>query len=118
MMPYERLDAWKLCHELALTIYETTKNWPREEVYGLVTQARRASFSCAVNIAEGAAKRGKREFRRFLDISLGSLSELSYILLLARDLGYLTRDRWTDLDRLRGHAGRVTWGLYGAMSRE
>jgi four helix bundle protein len=86
------------------------------EKYGLTSQARRAAFSAAANIAEGSAKRGSREFRRFLDISLGSLAELSYIFLLARELGYLKAEIWGEIEALRDHAGRLTWGLYRALT--
>jgi four helix bundle protein len=85
MLPYERFQAWQTCHELTLAIYRTTRDWPQQELYCLTAQARRAAFSAAANIAEGSVKRGGREFRRYLDISLGSLSELSYILMLAKD---------------------------------
>jgi four helix bundle protein len=98
-----------------LAIYRETGRWPAAEQYGLTSQARRSAYSAAANIAEGAAKRGTREFRRFLDISLGSLSELSYILLLARELGYLKPEEWGEVEALRDHAGRLTWGLYRAM---
>jgi four helix bundle protein len=113
---HERLKSWTACHELALAVYRTTREWPSYEQYGLTSQARRASYSASANIAEGSAKRGSREFRRFLDISLGSLSELSYILLLARDLGYLEQKDWGEIEALRDHAGRLTWGLYRAMT--
>jgi four helix bundle protein len=93
MAIYERLKAWELCHQLCLAVYNTTNSWPTAERYGLVSQARRAVHSAAANIAEGCAKRGPREFRRYLDISLGSLSELSYTLLLARDLKILTQEQ-------------------------
>jgi four helix bundle protein len=82
----------------------------------LTSQARRAASSAAINIAEGSAKRGSREFRRFLDISLGALSELCYVILLARDLGYLASERWGELEALRDHAGHLTWGLYRALA--
>ena len=115
---HEGLKSWLACHELALAVYRLTRDWPREEQYGLTSQARRASYSAPANIAEGSAKRGTREFRRFLDISLGQLSELSYILLLARDLGYLKAEQWGEIEALRDHAGRLTWGLYRAMDRK
>ncbi len=92
MMPFERLDAWRLCHQLVLAAYEASKAFPDDEKYGLVSQIRRAAFSAAANIAEGSARRGPREFRRFLDISLGSLAEVAYALIVARDLGYLSHD--------------------------
>jgi four helix bundle protein len=78
MMPYERLAAWQKSHRLVLLVYRATSKWPKTELYGLVSQARRAAFSIPLNIAEGSAKRGSREFRRFLDIALGSFSELAY----------------------------------------
>ncbi|MGZ8392864.1 MAG: four helix bundle protein [Gemmatimonadales bacterium] len=112
---HERLKSWAACHELALAMYRLTKDWPANERYGLTSQARRASYSASANIADGSAKRGAREFRRYLDISLGSLSELSYILLLARDLGYLKAEAWGEIETLRDHAGRLTWGLYRAV---
>ena len=87
--PFHRFKAWVACHELLLGVYRASQSWPRTEVYGLTAQARRAAFSAAANIAEGSAKRGAGEFRRFLDISLGSLSELSYTLLVARELGFI-----------------------------
>jgi four helix bundle protein len=112
---HERLKSWVACHELALTVYRTTNSWPRVEQYGLISQARRAAYSAAANIAEGSAKRGRNEFCRFLNISLGSMSELSYVLLLARDLNYIKREEWGELEALRDHAGRLTWGLYRSL---
>jgi len=82
----------------------------------LVSQARRAAYSTAANIAAGSAKRGSREFRRYLDIVLGSIAELTYILRLARDLGYLEREVWGEIEALRDHAGRLTWGLYRTVA--
>ncbi len=101
-MPYERLAAWQRSHQLVLMTYRRTAPWPRHEMYGLIAQTRRAVVSIPLNIAEGSAKRGSREFRRYLDIALGSLSELSYCFLLARDLRYLKAEDWQDLDTLRG----------------
>src|SRR6476660_261400 len=86
---HQRLKSWVACHELVLAVYRATSTWPKLEQYGLVSQIRRAAYSAAANIAEGSAKRGNREFGRFLDIALGSLAELTYILLLARDLNYV-----------------------------
>src|SRR3954452_25188815 len=90
MMPYEKLTAWTVAHELALEIYGVTENWPKNELYGLTAQTRRAALSIPTNIAEGVAKSGSREFRRYLDVSLGSSSELSYLLLFGRDRGMLS----------------------------
>ena len=78
--PYERFEAWKLAHELALEIYRISERWPAAERYQLTSQVRRAALSVPTNIAEGSAKKGVREFGRYLDIARGSLSELSYLL--------------------------------------
>jgi len=118
MMPYERFTAWKASHELAMAVYQATRAFPTEERYGLTSQMRRAAFSVAANIAEGAAKRGSAELGRFLDIALGSLSELSYAILLARDLGLLARGDAEQLEGVRTKAGKLTWGLYATVSRK
>jgi four helix bundle protein len=117
MMPYERFKAWRLCHELALTTYRTTQAFPKHELYGLTSQMRRAAFSAAANIAEGSAKRGQRELRRYLDISLGSLSELRYSALLARDLDLLNDKEWNEFLSQVDEAGKVTMGLYKAVAQ-
>jgi four helix bundle protein len=69
--PYERFEAWKVAHELALEVYKISDRWPACERYQLTSQVRRAALSVPTNVAEGAAKRGKREFRRYLDIARG-----------------------------------------------
>jgi four helix bundle protein len=114
---YEGLKSWVACHELVLTIYRVTSEWPSKEHYGLTSQAKRAAYSAAANIAEGSAKQGVREFRRFLNIAIGSISELTYILLLARDLGYVKPEVWGEIEAMRDHAGRLTWGLYRSLDR-
>jgi four helix bundle protein len=98
-----------------LAVYRITADWPAREQYGLTSQARRAAYSSAANIAEGAAKKGNREFRRYLNIALGSIVELSYVLLLAKDLGYLSPEIWGETEALRDHGGRLTWGLYRSL---
>src|SRR6058998_1756813 len=100
MAPYERFAAWRECHALALEVYRATRAFPKTEQYGLTSQARRAAFSAAANIVEGSARRGPREFQRFLNIALGSLSELSYIFRLAKELELLGVPEWQSLDRL------------------
>ena len=116
MMPYQRLNAWRSCHQLALATYRITQSFPKYELYGITSQMRRAAFSAPANIAEGSAKRGPREFRRFLDIALGSLAELSYAILFAKELGYLSESDWKELDDLRSAAGKLTWGFYRLIS--
>jgi four helix bundle protein len=112
MMPFEKLTAWQCCHELFLQTYRVTSQFPKHELYGLTSQIRRAAFSAAANIAEGSAKQGPREFRRFLDTSLGSLAEVAYAIRAATDLGLLTAEESKRLNEMRMKAGRCTWGLY------
>jgi four helix bundle protein len=115
-MPYERFEAWKVSHELALAVYSTTRGWPRSELYGLTSQLRRAALSAPTNIAEGCAKRGPAEFRRFLDYSLGSLSELAYLLRFAHDTQFLTDEAWARLQQMRDKAAILTWRLARSMA--
>ena len=115
MAIYERIKAWERCHQLCVAVYDATNSWPSAERFGLTSQARRAAHSAAANIAEGCAKQGPREFRRYLDISLGSLSELSYTLLLARDLKILPEEQWKTLDEFHKKAGGMTWLLYRSL---
>ncbi len=117
MMPYERLRAWRDCHALALAVYKTTAEFPHHELYGLISQARRAAVSAAANIAEGSATRGPRDYCRFLNIALRSLSELSYLLLLGKDLEYISVTAWQELNALRDKAGKLTWNLYTSLQK-
>src|SRR3954465_13163993 len=105
-----------MAHQLALQTYKITDGWPTAERYGLTAQIRRAALSAPTNIAEGTAKRGPRELRRYLDIALGSLSEVSYLLRFSRDRGILAEDTFQELDTLRNRAGQLTWRLYVSLS--
>ena len=86
MKDFRGLQVWQKAHQLTLAVYDTTKNFPREELFGLSSQMRRCAVSIGANIAEGCGKHGNGEFHRFLDIASGSTSELEYHILLARDL--------------------------------
>jgi len=92
MRDFRELKVWQKAHALTLDVYRATKSFPREELYGLTSQIRRAAVSIAANIAEGAGKNSRPEFARFLQIASGSASELEYHLLLAGDLGYLSSE--------------------------
>jgi len=100
---------------LVLAIYQATASWPDHERFGMVAQSRKAAVSVSANIAEGSAKRGNREFHRFLDIANGSLAEIQVYLLLAKELGYMTPAAWGELEALRDHTGMLTWGLYRSL---
>jgi four helix bundle protein len=89
MQNYKDLKVWEKAHFFTLKVYEATGNFPREEVYGLTNQLRRAAFSVPANIAEGCGKHSKNDFAHFLNIALGSANESEYFLMLAKDLKYL-----------------------------
>ena len=89
-------------HDLALNIYKVTKTFPKEEIYGLTAQIRRACASIPANIAEGCGRGGEAELARFLQIAMGSASELQYHLMLAHDLGLLTDSDYNQLDQKTG----------------
>jgi four helix bundle protein len=101
MLAHERLRAWPSAHQLALETFVVTQGWPKRELYGLSAQTRRAALSVPTNIAEGAARLGRRDFARFLNIALGSLAELQYLLEFARDVGVCDRLDWERLNRHR-----------------
>jgi four helix bundle protein len=89
MKNFRDLKVWERAHQLTLDVYRSTTEFPIDERFGLVSQMRRCSASIAANIAEGCGRSGNGEFHRFLQIAMGSASELEYHLLLAHDLGFL-----------------------------
>ncbi|WP_092769607.1 four helix bundle protein [Hymenobacter actinosclerus] len=86
MLDYRSLQIWQRSHQLTLQLYGLTKNFPREELFGLVSQMRRAAASIPTNIAEGCGRNSDAELARFLTIASGSASELDYQLLLSHEL--------------------------------
>lgn len=89
MRNFHELKVWEKAHNLTLSVYRATSGFPAEERFGLTAQIRRAAASVGANIAEGCGKGTEPEFGRYLQIALGSASELEYHLLLAKDLGFL-----------------------------
>ena len=90
MRDFRELKVWEKSHHLALGVYKATAKFPKDELHGLTSQIRRACVSVPANIAEGCGRNGDPEFARFLQIAMGSASELEYHLLISRDLGLLT----------------------------
>ena len=97
MKDFRQLQVWEKSHQLALAVYKATKEFPKEELYGLTSQIRRASMSIPTNIAEGCGTNSDPQFARFLQIAMGSASETEYQLLLAKDLGFLAQDLYKKL---------------------
>jgi four helix bundle protein len=111
MKDFRSLKVWQRSHELALSVYKITLPFPQEEIYGLVSQLRRAASSVPANIAEGCGCNGNREFARFLGIALRSASETEYHLLLARDLGYLDIKTYEELNSQVTEVKRMLTGF-------
>lgn len=111
MAPHKRFVAWQECHKLVLAVYTVTGSFPKHELYGLTSQLRRAVFSAAANLVEGAARKGRNEFRHVLDISLGSLAEVEYGLEVALALNYLTPKLHNELEARHRRAQFLTWKL-------
>jgi four helix bundle protein len=97
MRDFKQLRVWQKAFELALEVYKVTRTFPRDEVYGLVSQIRRAASSITANLAEGCGRRSEAEFCRFIRISMGSATELESHLLLSKGLGYLKPGAHDDL---------------------
>jgi four helix bundle protein len=94
---YRKLQVWERARRLTLDVYESTRSFPKDEMFGLTSQLRRAASSIPANIAEGCGRNGDAELARFPGIAIGSANELDYHLLLARDLGYLPSARYEPL---------------------
>ncbi len=97
LQDFRQLQVWEKAHQVTLAAYKMTKSFPQEEVYGLTSQIRRASVSVGANIAEGGGRRGDAEFARFLQIAMGSASELDYLLLVVRDLALINEAGYAQL---------------------
>ena len=98
MRDFKKYKVWQLVHEVTLDIYKPTRSFPKEEIYGIISQMRRSSYSIPSNIAEGCGRESDVEFKRFLTISRGSASELEYVTVLAKDLGYLNDKTFSALN--------------------
>ena len=99
MRDYKNLQVWQKAHHLTLAVYRQTRGFPNEEKFGLTSQIRRSCESIPANLAEGCGRRSDGEMGRFIQIAMGSGAELSYHLLLARDLGLLSSSAHDELDR-------------------
>jgi len=111
MRTHKDLDAWKLSVEFVTEVYKITRNFPKEELFNLSNQLRRAAVSVPSNIAEGAARQTAKEFIQFLYIALGSLQEADTQLLIAKNLGFLTLQRFQNLITDADKIGKMLNGL-------
>ncbi len=112
MRDFRKIEAWQLADDLAVAVYEATKGFPKEEVYGITSQIRRAVTSVAANIVEGSSRESAKDYAHFLQIARGSLAETQYFLHLARRLDYLQPE---DASELEQAARRVFGCLHGLI---
>ncbi len=118
MRDYTKIQAWKLADDLTVAVYEQTRGFPREEIYGLTNQLRRAAYSVPGNIAEGSARQSQKDYLHFLYIARGSLTEVQYFIHLARRIAYLSDKQNQVLsEQVKATFARLH-GLIKAVERE
>jgi four helix bundle protein len=118
MRSHRKLDVWQKSVDFVVDVYETTKSFPSDERFGLISQLRRASSSIPANIAEGAARKSDKEFIHFLSTAQGSASEVDTHLFIALKLGYLSENNHNDLDAKLDDIGRMITGLANHLKRK
>ena len=114
--PHKKLLCWQKSVDLSVLIYKLTERFPREGIYGLTSQMRRAAVSAPANISEGAADRSKDEFRNFLRIAIGSLNELGTLMEISRRVGYLKPEESANAQKLLDECLALTFGLRRSLS--
>jgi len=112
-----KLIVWQKSHELVLQIYGITKDFPKDELFALTSQIRRASVSVPSNIVEGKARGSNKEYKRFLLMARGSLEEVKYQALLARDLNYINESSYDEVLKLAKEVGRLLNGLLVSIEK-
>ena len=112
---YKKLTVWHKADELAYQIYIATKDFPKEEIYGITSQLRRAGLSVPTNIVEGYGRQSKKELGQFVNIALGSLAEVKYLLDFSSRLKYLSVEQHRKLQDLAQEAGKLLWKFYKSL---
>ncbi len=111
-MTYKDLKVWQKADEFAYAVYRVTKKFPRDEVYGITSQIRRAALSVPTNIVEGYARKGDKELARFVNIAIGSIAETEYLLAFSQKLDYLTENEYCRMDASCSEVGKLLWSFY------
>jgi len=117
MRDHTKLRAFELADEAVVMIYKITKEFPRDEIYGLTSQIRRAAVSVPSNIVEGCARESQTEYRRFLEIAFGSLKEAHYQLTLAERLNYLDKNRFLIIEEHLIETEKVLGALFRSIRK-
>ncbi len=116
--PHKKLAAWKESIHLVIMVYEITRNFPQSEIFGLISQIRRAVISIPANVAEGAARQTRREFVQFLYIARGSVSEMDTYIEIARKLGYIGKESMVKVDEKMMDVDKILTGLIQSLKRK
>lgn len=111
MKGFDHLVVYKKTHELVLCVYKATSKFPRDELFGLVSQMRRCAVSVVANIVEGYGRRTIKDKLQFFYIARGSFTELTYYIELSKDLKYLSLDDYNAIEKLRDECGRLLHGF-------
>ena len=115
---FKNIKAWQYADELAVLMYSKTRSFPKEELYGITSQLRRAVVSVPANIAEGASRGHKKEYVHFLYVARGSIAETEYLLHLANRLGYLQDVEYKELEDVRRETAKTLHGLIKSVRKE
>ena len=115
---YKNIVAWQISHKLTVNIYNLTRNFPKEEIYGITSQLRRAASSVSANIVEGSGRETNKDYLRFLYIARASLKETEYFVLLSKDLGYLSTEDFEFFTENINHSFATLHGLIKAVKKE
>jgi four helix bundle protein len=118
MRDFRKLQVWQKAHQLTLAVYKVTAHFPRTEMYGMVSQMRRAAVSIPTNIAEGCGREGEAELGRFMQIAMGSASELEYQVLLAKDLGLLGHNEHEQLSEGTSEIKRMLTSFFRKLTAD
>jgi len=114
-MHWKELKVWEKTHELVIKIYKETAQFPKDEIYGLTSQLRRSSSSVPANIVEGQSRNTTKEYLQFLHNSRGSLEETRYHLLLSKELGYLSEEKYQSLENQYEEASKMLNSLIKSL---
>ena len=117
MQSYQDLIAYQRAYQLTLDIYESTKRFPKEETFGIVSQMRRSAVSIPCNISEGYCRNHRKEYVQFLNIALGSCGELETLLTLSRDLKYISQSEFENLYKSKAEVSRILWKLADSLKK-
>jgi four helix bundle protein len=109
---WRKLEVWQMADDFTYDVYQVTRGFPQEELYGITSQLRRAAISVPTNIVEGYSRRRDRELARFLEISLGSLGESKYLVHFSNRLSYLRESDYQRLSEGAGHLGQKLYRFY------